>query len=692
MPQENLLDISTNCGIEEKLIEEVNGSAESQSDITPHDNLMDISTNCGIEEKLTEDKNFNRHLTLAMFTRSLPNGQKCNRKWLLYSPSEGSVYCFVCKLYGSNRESPFISGGFDKWKKSERIVEHENSLQHRNATNKWLLRSNTNNSVNKELCRQISAETNYWFEVLKRLVSVITFLSSRGLAFRGKEEKFNSQHNGNYLGLLELISEYDPFLKAHIEQYGNQGKGNPSYLSKTVYHQGQSMYKVLDDFLEKSELDIMNIRGQSYDNASNMSGQFKGLQAYVKNKNPLAVFIPCTAHSLNLVGVNSVNCCTEAVNFFDFVQKLYNFFSGSTHRWNVLINILKKEEKNSVNGNSSRLLTLKSLSDTRWSCHAEACKAIVVNYEQILTALKSMYDGKENNVTTLDAKSLWKKMVKRETAYMSLLWNDIMERSNITSTKLQHSNCDTMKAINLLKSLKCYVLSLRDSNSIYEEKIPNLSPEIIIYYSDEKQRKKIKKFPDGSINEEVLKGKNKFRVQTHIFIIDKFVSELNKRISAYEYIGDNFLFITHLTQESNEKIDLSVSTFISKYKNDVDITLPNELVQFKEYWKLYQPSFDPADISKLFSWFGNQSLEEVFPCLFTTLKIYLTIPVANCSVERAFSKLTRIKNKYRTSQTQENLNIQMILYSENDLLKSLDLNDVLKELASSKARKKNLIN
>jgi len=76
---------------------------------------------------------------------------------------------------------------------------------------------------------------------------------------------------------------------------------------------------------------------------------------------------------------------------------------------------------------------------------------IVVNYEQILTALKSMYDGEENNVTSIDAKSLWKKMVKRETGYMSLLWNEIMERSNKTSTELQHSNCDTMKAINLFK-------------------------------------------------------------------------------------------------------------------------------------------------------------------------------------------------------------------------------------------------
>lgn len=78
--------------------------------------------------------------------------------------------------------------------------------------------------------------------------------------------------------------------------------------------------------------------------------------------------------------------------------------------------MLKKEEKNNISENSSRLLTLKSLSDTRWSSHAEACKAIVVNYEQILTVLKSMYDdvdGEENNVTIIDAKSLWKKMVKR---------------------------------------------------------------------------------------------------------------------------------------------------------------------------------------------------------------------------------------------------------------------------------------
>lgn len=223
-----------------------------------------------------------------------------------------------------------------------------------------------------------------------------------------------------------------------------------------------------------------------------MIGQFKGLQAYVKYKNPFIVFIPCTAHSLNLVGVNSVTFCAEAVNFFDFFEKLYNFFSGWTHRWKILINISKKEVKNNISENSNPLLTLKSLSDTS---HAVACKAKVVNYEQILTALKIIYGGKENNVTTIDAKPLWKKMIKRETGYMSLLWNDIMEISNKTSSELQNPKSDTIKAINLLKSLKCYVSSLRDSNTFYDEKITNLSFKISVYYLEEKQIKKNKNIP-----------------------------------------------------------------------------------------------------------------------------------------------------------------------------------------------------
>lgn len=67
-----------------------------------------------------------------------------------------------------------------------------------------------------------------------RLVEVIKFLSERGLAFRGSDQIIGSPHNGNFLGILELISKFDPFLADHLSRYGNKNKGNPSYLSSTI--------------------------------------------------------------------------------------------------------------------------------------------------------------------------------------------------------------------------------------------------------------------------------------------------------------------------------------------------------------------------------------------------------------------------------------------------------------------------
>lgn len=64
------------------------------------------------------------------------------------------------------------------------------------------------------------------------MFSVIKFLTSRDLSLKGDNEVFGVTNNGNFLGILELISEFDPFLKTHIERHGN--KGHPSHLSKTI--------------------------------------------------------------------------------------------------------------------------------------------------------------------------------------------------------------------------------------------------------------------------------------------------------------------------------------------------------------------------------------------------------------------------------------------------------------------------
>jgi len=109
-------------------------------------------------------------------------------------------------------------------------------------------------------------------------------------------------------------------------------------LSPIKIHTGESIFVLLEKFLGKAELNIVHFCWQSCDNASNMNGKYKGLQAHVKNKRDLAVYIPFTAHSLYLVGVHSVECCIEAVSFFGFLQCIFNFFSGSTHLFDFLTN------------------------------------------------------------------------------------------------------------------------------------------------------------------------------------------------------------------------------------------------------------------------------------------------------------------------------------------------------------------
>ena len=87
-------------------------------------------------------------------------------------------------------------------------------------------------------------------------------------------------------------------------------------------HTGQELAKNLLDFLEEEDIDIAYCRGQSYDSASNMSGKCNGTKAKIREVSPLALFIACCAHSLNLVSQCAVDCCQMSVAFFDFVQSL----------------------------------------------------------------------------------------------------------------------------------------------------------------------------------------------------------------------------------------------------------------------------------------------------------------------------------------------------------------------------------
>ncbi|XP_065667844.1 zinc finger MYM-type protein 1-like [Hydra vulgaris] len=366
-------------------------------------------------------KNQYRYYSVKYFQKVMNNGEICDRKWLMFSESTGCVFCYVCKLFSTDYDNVFVKSGFYNWKKAKlTIFSHENSKEHIQCMIKWIefIKQNTHVDEYMNSCGY-------------------SFLAGRGLAFRGHNEVIGSSNNGNYLGMLELLTQFDPVLKQHIDTFANKGKGNVNYLSKTICeelidimsqkvltdiiteikkakywgtivdstsdishvdqlsvifryylndhvyerffcflqiksHDGKSLITDILDLLERNDIDITNCWGQAYDNASNMSGKYSGLQARLKERSELAFYIPCAGHSLNLVGQCSVSECINSINYFGVLQSLYSFFVASTHRWDLL------------KGNHA---TLKRLSDSRWLCRSDASKSLIENFDGIHAAL-----------------------------------------------------------------------------------------------------------------------------------------------------------------------------------------------------------------------------------------------------------------------------------------------------------------
>ena len=168
-----------------------------------------------------------------MFERRLQSGESVNRSWLCFSPSKGSVYCYVCKLRTTSR-SLLAHGEFSDWKHARtRLANHEKLGEHHQSVLLLARRSLEIGQVDHELTQQAKQIEQYSQSVLKRLIKVLTFLCQRGLALSGDNQVIGSVRNGNYLGILKLLSEYNDFLKQHLQQHARYGSGHTNYLSST---------------------------------------------------------------------------------------------------------------------------------------------------------------------------------------------------------------------------------------------------------------------------------------------------------------------------------------------------------------------------------------------------------------------------------------------------------------------------
>ena len=330
--------------------------------------------------------------------------------WLHYDMSRKAVFCFTCLTAKEKHatdiakcvETAFTEDGFRNWRKAlEKFAVHHKSESHRLAEF-HLAHMSKQSNISCQLNKQIKDDQQLARKCMNVIFNAIRYLARQGLALRGHETD-----GGNLMQLLKFKSKDSPDLKTWLmRKYdmtsperqneilvmfshtilrgicenirsesqtfavitdGTQdlsGLQQESiclrYVDKdleprecfmgfyeTSSTTGENLAHLLKDALIRFNLDIKNLRFQTYDGAANMAGAYKGCQAAIKRDQPLALYVHCGAHVTNLVASHATSSIPFIRDGIQVVQDLGNMYKMSgkfRHIFSLSGNCIEEEE------------------------------------------------------------------------------------------------------------------------------------------------------------------------------------------------------------------------------------------------------------------------------------------------------------------------------------------------------------
>uniref|UniRef100_A0A8I6XVA6 DUF4371 domain-containing protein n=1 Tax=Hordeum vulgare subsp. vulgare TaxID=112509 RepID=A0A8I6XVA6_HORVV len=296
---------------------------------------------------------------------------------------------------------------------------------------------------------------------------------------------------------------------------------------------GEGLFNVLVESIKSYGLLIDDIRGQGYDNGSNMKGKHRGVQSRLLKINPRALYMPCACHSLNLTLCDMAKSCDKTVSFFGIVQRIYVLFAGSTKRWKVLLD--------HVEG-----LTVKSLSNTRWESRIKSVKAIRYQAPQLRSALLELCeDGDTEPKDRSDAKKLYKMVGKLEFIFGMVIWHSILFAVNAVSKKLQSPSMCIESTIQQIEGIRDYIRTYRNEGFASSlDSAKEIATELGVEPSFPVKRRasRKKQFDETECLEEILQGEEDFKVNYFLVMVDMAITSLTSRFEELQSFKKVFGF------------------------------------------------------------------------------------------------------------------------------------------------------
>lgn len=687
------------------------------------------------------------------FTRSFNSFWYKDNPWLEYSVSQNASYCFACRHFclPSSTESSFTSEfGFSNWKKAlfkdSGFKRHSRSDQHANAMNAWAEYKRSRESeksicdaLNENRKQQVEKNKNY----IKTIAEVLLLTATQNIAQRGHREGGESENEGNFLAILNLIAKHDPFIDERLAAQGNakytshqiqnemlqvlanmvqkqivaevkesevfsvladetkdlQKKEQMSLVLRYYYsgavHESflhfqsaesldaEGLTKMIVGCLERHGLDYRNnLVGQGYDGASVMSGKHSGVSARIKSNARFAFYVHCSAHCLNLVLVDAVKSVPEAEEFFALLQSIYRFVSGSAvhMKWLDVQKEMNPHEKPRE---------LQRLSDVRWACRYMACRTMRDRLPAVLRLLQDISLEKNSGDRKIEAKGL---LAQINLQFIGLLvtFCKVFGDVKILSDMLQSRSLDLVRAIDLVGSLTDTLKSYRSDCTFGElwKEIEELVHHCNI--STEAQNKRRPKTNLKFLNSLVMStvgqrhsefaNNEEFNKSIFYQVLDCLTAEIDRRFSKKNCE----------IMEGVQSLDPKSPSFLKEepllalgktFESDLE-DLKHELHQTRRLLLRREKSGErPASLLEFVGFL--EPYKEVFHELFRLGKISVVIPVSTASCERSFSALKLIKTHLRTTMADDRLSHLGILSVESRRAYSINMEDFVKHFASS---------
>ena len=444
----------------------------------------------------------------------------------------------------------------------------------------------------------------------------------------------------------------------------------------------ESLFQYLKKILSELGLELSLVRSQSYDGAANMSGLISGLQTRVKEENKLAIYVHCCAHNLNLVLCDACSECNEAVTFFGTVQKIYNYFTQSQPRHNVLEDALKE-----LNLPQKKL---QKQGETRWYSRKEALTSVKETYPALLLALEKLSDTDRNVESRAEANALLGYISTIEFLVMLETWVEILTDIKSASEYLQKESMDLLTASSTIKSSTQKLQDNRTDTHFHEilEQASTIAEEEDIPQEFTKPRIRRRKKMPGELarDEPVVDPVQRFKVDVFFRIYDTLISELKERFSDFHTAVTNFACLMPKELGDMEGIRKLATMYDQDVEKDLVISEYKQFVHFYKESAVFQET-KPKTVQDMLVAIKDHDLNNVYPNLTVLYLILGTIAVSSATSERSFSRLKLIKSYLRSTMTEERLSSLALISIERDFADTVDFDTVIDTFSAMSQRR-----